>query len=178
MNYRINCEKNNINKNCALIINRTSKGGFGEYVGICSFYDYERFGPAQHNQGIYRVFNMNDRDLIYITCLLNSRLYRKYCANTSMGSKMKELKLSNILDIPFPKFSDEKKNQISNYYYNKCKKNDCVAENDFESVNKEWDKNAGVIDLFESIRSAKKYLNYVIDNIYENQTVDKIYKVF
>lgn len=178
LNYKINCEKNNINKNCALIINRTSKGGFGEYVGICSFYDYERFGPAQHNQGIYRVFNMNDRDLIYITCLLNSRLYRKYCANTSMGSKMKELKLSNILDIPFPKFSDEKKNQISNYYYNKCQKNDCVAENDFESVNKEWDKNAGVIDLFESIRSAKKYLNYVIDNIYENQTVDKIYKVF
>ena len=178
LNYKINCEKNNINKNCALIINRTSKGGFGEYVGICTFYDFERFGPAQHNQGIYRVFNMDDDDLIFITCLLNSKLYRKYCANISMGSKMKELKLPNILEIPFPKFNNDKKNQILNCYYNKYKKQDCVSEDNFEDANKKWDKKAGIIDLFESIRCAKKYLNYVIDNIYDNQYVDMIYKVF
>lgn len=178
LDYKINCEKNNVDRNCAFIINRTSKGGFGEYVGICSFYDYDRYGPAQHNQGIYRVFNMSDKDLIYITCLLNSRLYRKYCANISMGSKMKELKLSNILSIPFPKFDELKKTAIANYYYNRCEKQEKLNKDNFEQANERWDKKAGVIDLFESIRKSKDYLNSIIDDIYDNKNVTEIYKIF
>lgn len=176
--YKINCENNNVDRNCAFIINRTSKGGFGEYVGICSFYDYDRFGPAQHNQGIYRVFNMDDNDLLYITCLLNSKLYRKYCANISMGSKMKELKLSNILSIPFPNFKKDKKDVIVNYYYNRYEKTKSINKNNFEEENEYWNKKAGVIDLFESIRKTKEYLNLIIDNIYDNKEVTEIYKIF
>ena len=117
---------------------------------------------------------MSDKDLIYITCLLNSRLYRKYCANISMGSKMKELKLSNILSIPFPKFDEEKKTVIANYYYNRCEKQENLNKDNFEQLNEYWDKTAGVIDLFESIRKSKEYLNSIIDDIYENKDVVSI----
>ena len=40
--YNIQCEKPNITKNSLLIINRTSKGGLGEFVGISFFYDGTR----------------------------------------------------------------------------------------------------------------------------------------
>jgi len=178
LNYKINCDKNNVNRNCSFIINRTSKGGSGEYVGISSFYDYDKLGPAQHNQGIYQIFNKSDEDLIYLTCMLNSKIYRKYCANMSMGSKMKELKLNNILSIPFPIFPYDKKMQIVNSYYNKISKEVVVDISDFELKNEKWDNEAGVMDLYESIQNTKEYLNECIDRIYDNGHIKIIYKIF
>lgn len=35
-----------------MLINRTSRGGKGEYVGIGTFYDYDAYGDGHHNQGI------------------------------------------------------------------------------------------------------------------------------
>lgn len=177
MSYRITCDKNNINQNCALIINRTSKGGTGEYVGITSYYDYDSFGKAQHNQGIYKVYNMDDRDLIYLSCLMNSKMYRKYCANLSMGSKMKELKLNNILSIPFPKFMKEKRDKLISLYYNKSSKYE-VSLNDMESENANWDKKAGIVDLYVSLQSCKKVLNEAIDNIYLGIDVIQVSRIF
>lgn len=107
-----------------LIVNRTSKGGSGEYCGISAFYDYEISGPAQHNQGIFRVFDLQKDDLIVLTAIMNTTNYRKHCSNLTMGSKMKKLKLYNILNIPFPKFPDKIRNEIINLYsYN----NDVIA---------------------------------------------------
>ena len=177
MSNKITCEKNNINRNCSLIVNRTSKGGFGEYVGITAYYDYDLFGQAQHNQGIYQIYNMKETDLIFISCLMNSSMYRKYCANLSMGSKMKELKLNNILDIPFPNFDDLKKKEITNLYYNKYTKNNRNISNMIEE-NSEWDKKAGVIDLYLSLQECKKYLNHIIDDIYLGNRIIKEVKIF
>ena len=39
-------------------------------------------------------------------------------------------------------------------------------------------KTAGVIDLFESIRKSKEYLNSIIDDIYDNKDVNEVYKIF
>lgn len=177
LSYGISCDKNNIKNNCLLIINRTSKGGLGEYVGISTYYDYNKNGLAQHNQGIYRVENMEDKDLLFITCLLNSPLYRKYCANLSMGSKMKELKLNNILSIPFPKFENDVLNKICNNYYNNLPKNELKKEN-FVLANKEWDSKAGILDLYESIIKTKNILNESIDKIYDNKQINIEYKIF
>lgn len=177
LSYRIDCEKNNINENCMLIINRTSKGGLGEYVGISSYYDYEINGKAQHNQGIYRVKNSDNKKLILMTCLMNSKIYRKYCANLSMGSKMKELKLNNILSIPFPNFPESVVNNICSLYYNKLTKEASTSER-FEIDNKNWDDKAGVLDLFSSIQTTKEKLNDIIENIYINGNIDLSYKIF
>lgn len=177
LSYSISCEKCNIKNNCMLIINRTSKGGLGEYVGISSFYDHEKNGDAQHNQGIYKIKNMDDNDLIYLTCLMNSKLYRKYCANLSMGSKMKELKLNNILSIPFPKFDDKTKTQICSLYYNKLRKN-VTNSKEFVQFNKEWDSKAGILDIYESIINTKQILNNMIERIYENKKIEFEYKIF
>lgn len=177
LNYRINCEKNNINHNCMLIINRTSKGGFGEYVGISTYYDYNLFGKAQHNQGIYQVKNYSDIQLIFMTSIINSSIYRKYCANLSMGSKMKELKLNNILSIPFPNFSEEKINQIVNIYYNKLPKSSCKQSN-FIKKNADWNKSAGILDLYNSIQNAKIILNESIDKIYLGEDIEMVYSTF
>ena len=177
-NTSIECEKNNINENCALIINRTSKGGEGEFVGISSYYDYNMNGKAQHNQGIYKVFNYDDNELIYITCMMNSEYYRKYCANLSMGSKMKELKLNNILQIPFPKFELDKKIYIKNLYYNKEEKREILNEKEFLIKNYEWDNKAGLLDLYCSVKNAKKELNKIVNNLYEGKKIEIEYKIY
>lgn len=177
LSYGISCDKNNIKSNCMLIVNRTSKGGLGEYVGISSFYDYAKHGLAQHNQGIYKIINMDDQKLIYMTCLMNSKLYRKYCANLSMGSKMKELKLNNISSIPFPNFENKIQNRICNLYNNNILKNE-LSESDFIKANKEWDTKAGILDLYESINATKEFLNEMIDRIYNNQKISFQYKIF
>lgn len=160
-----------------LIINRTSKGGFGEYVGISTYYDYNLFGKAQHNQGIYQVKNYSDIQLIFMTSIINSSIYRKYCANLSMGSKMKELKLNNILSIPFPNFSEEKINQIVNIYYNKLPKSSCKQSN-FIKKNADWNKSAGILDLYNSIQNAKIILNESIDKIYLGEDIEMVYSTF
>ncbi len=177
MSNRITCDKNNINQNCALIINRTSKGGTGEYVGITAYYDYDLFGKAQHNQGIYKIYNMSDSELIYISCLMNSKMYRKYCANLSMGSKMKELKLNNILSIPFPKFMKEKQEELINLYYNKLLKQE-VNLNNMEVENANWDKQAGIVDLYKSLQACKKLLNEIIDDVYLGNNIIQVSKIF
>ncbi len=170
LSNRINCQKNNINRNCLLIINRTSKGGIGEYVGVSTYYDFDKFGKAQHNQGIYRVTSKSNEELIALTCLLNSSLYRKYCANISMGSKMKELKLNNILAIPFPKLPDKIVRELNKLYYNSPRKEKILKEN-FEQANFNWDKDAGLINLFNSAENSKKILNNIIEQIYLNEDI-------
>ena len=175
---RIDCDNNNIKSNCALVINRTSKGGFGEYCGITAFYDYGVFGEAQHNQGIYQIKNMEDRELIVLTSLMNCELYRKYCASLTLGSKMKELKLNNILSIPYPNFPDDVKDRIVEMCYNKMNK-DVANESNFVEKNFEWDSNAGILDIYQSLVKVKNILNDVIEKIYSgDESIDKIYAVF
>ncbi len=106
------CKKNNISKDCILIINRTSKEGVGEYVGISTFYDFEIMGLGHHNQGCYRIEDFSREELIFITLLLNSKYYRKLCGNISMGSKMKEIKITDFAEIPFPNFDKTKRDKL------------------------------------------------------------------
>lgn len=113
---RIACETNNLNKNAMLLVNRTSRGGRGEYVGTAMFFDKAIYGQAQHNQGIYRVSGYPDTDLLFMSCFMNSEYMRHYCAKLSIGSKMKEIKASQILEIPFPDFPDNLKGQIARMY--------------------------------------------------------------
>lgn len=110
------CDEQNIKKNCILIVNRTSKEGIGEYVGISFFYDFSINGIGHHNQGFYRIDNMPDIDLKLISLILNSKNYRKICGLMSLGSKMKEMKIKNFTDIPFPKLNDNAKKILVTKY--------------------------------------------------------------
>jgi hypothetical protein len=94
-----------------------------------------------------------------------------------MGSKMKELKLSTVLSIPFPKFPEEKINEIANLYYNSLDKKALNITN-FEKENIIWDKKAGVVDLYVSAQNSKRFLNDVIEKLYNDGTIQLLYKIF
>ena len=175
--FKINCKKNNINENCCLIINRTSKGGIGEYVGITSYYDYNENGKAQHNQGIYKVWNYSDKKLVFITCVLNTPMYRKICANLSMGSKMKELKLRNFLQIPFPNFSEKNTNYIYELYTKKVEKNSTDKDR-FKQDNVNKDNKSGILEIYKSMNKAKQKLNHIINELYYGNNVEIKYEIF
>lgn len=160
---------NNLNQNAMLLVNRTSKGGKGEYVGIATYYDVNIYGKGHHNQGIYRVFDYADEELIFMTCFMNTAIMRKYCSCMCVGSKMKELRANQFLLIPFPKFTEEIKQKIVQAYNNP---NDLSNEQKglFTNPSKYLDK-AGIIQLETLLRKLQSKLNDTLDKIINDEDV-------
>lgn len=144
---RITCDKNNLDKNAMLLVNRTSRGGRGEYVGIAMFYDASLHGEAHHNQGVYRVAGYSDLDLLFMSCFMNCRYMREYCSGLSIGSKMKEMKANQFLEIPFPIFPENRKVEIANIYKN-------------------------IISLHERTRDMKERLEDIVYNLVVGKEID------
>lgn len=166
-------KKNNLNKNAMLIINRTSRGGLGEYVGLSAFYDFSLQGPGHHNQGIYQVTGYNDFQLKFMTCFMNSPMIRKYCAGLSVGSKMKEIKSNQISTIPFPNFPEDIQQIIANLYHNQnvtYSLNNIRLDN-FISLDDVFNNRAGIIQLVNASNKIKLQLNKIIDNIINDEDV-------
>ncbi|MBK9096901.1 MAG: restriction endonuclease subunit S [bacterium] len=171
---RINLKgNNNINQDCLLIINRTSRGGRGEYVGISVFYDVEEYGLGHHNQGIYQVFNYSQEELILMTAFLNSKIMREYCACLSVGSKMKEIKSNQFLNIPFPNFPDSVREEIVALFRNPKamfpKSENSI--NTFTQLDKEFDNQAGIVELDKMARKINKQLEKVLDQVMSDDII-------
>lgn len=167
---------NNLKNNACLIINRTSKkidGESGKFVGISTFYDFDIFGEGQHNQGIYRLENYCDTDLIMLTVLLNHPLYRELFGEISLGSKMKEIKIDDLVNIPFPSFDSTFKTKINNLYYSKTEYNAKNLNNEnFLEYDKKWCESAGLYDLYLCLEKQKIFLNNIIELIYNGKSVN------
>ncbi|MCL4415852.1 MAG: hypothetical protein M1365_03995 [Actinobacteria bacterium] len=171
MNYEtIRCKQNNLNSNALLIINRTSRGEEGEYVGISTFYDYSEYGKGHHNQGIYKVKNLPDEDLIFLASCLNSALWRKYCGRLSLGSKMKEIKASQVASIPFPNFPKNIKLQINKLYFDQPI--NMKDSNDYLEFDSNWNKEAGILQLNKSYRKTKQFLQNLLINLIQGEPIE------
>lgn len=164
---------NNINEDCILLINRTSKGGIGEYVGIAGFYKFKDFGKGHHNQGMYRVFNYPTYKLLFILSFFNCPLMRKYCADLSIGSKMKELKIEQFLQIPFPNFPDDKQRRIAILYHNpeNIYQPETFSLNNFLDLDNAFNEKAGIYELDKTAKLLKEILNKAIDYIANDKEV-------
>lgn len=176
---RINLQgNNNINEDCILLINRTSKGGIGEYVGIAGYYDFNDFGKGHHNQGMYRVFNYEKHKLIFMLCFLNCSLMRTYCAGLSIGSKMKELKMEHFLQIPFPNLPENKQKEIASLYHNpdsNYQAGTFTLDNFLEQDNA-FNETAGIYELDKTAKQLKEILNKTIDDIANDKEVKIAFK--
>lgn len=168
-------KKNNIKTNTCLIINRTSKkveGESGKFVAISTFYDYSLYGEGQHNQGMYRLENIEDEDLIMIVNLFNHPIYREYFGEISLGSKMKEVKIEDLINVPLPNFNRNIKNKIKNLYYSKTiyeSKN--LNNENFLNYDNKWSKKAGIYDLQINLQKEKILLNEVVNKIYKGNEI-------
>ncbi|MFA6923353.1 MAG: restriction endonuclease subunit S [Bacteroidales bacterium] len=161
--------ENNLNQNAMLLINRTSRGGRGEYVGIAAYYDISVYGTGHHNQGIYRVFNYTNEDLIFMTCFMNTDIMRKYCSFMCVGSKMKELKASQFFTIPFPNFDKKIKSKIVNLYNNETNLNkelSIIFDKPDLYLNK-----GGLVQLEILLRKLKTKLNDTLEKIIINEKI-------
>jgi len=167
---RINMlETNNLSQNSMLLVNRTSRGGKGEYVGIAAYYDISVYGPGQYNQGIYRVFNYSDEELIFKTCFMNTNIMRKYCSYMCVGSKMKEMKANQFLTIPFPNFDENKIDEIRNLYNAPFS-----YKNPEEALknSKIYIIQAGLMQLEQTLRDSQQKLNDILSLIIDDLEVD------
>ncbi|HJX02384.1 MAG TPA: hypothetical protein VJ439_00835, partial [Candidatus Bathyarchaeia archaeon] len=169
---KILTDKSNLTKDCALIINRTFKGGLGEYVGISVFYDYSAKGIGHHNQGLYRVEDYPEEQLKMIAILLNSNLYRKLCGHISLGSKMREIKISDFAQIPFPKIRKEVAQELVKYYSQKAKYPfDTTLEN-FSAVDDEITKASGMLELSYQIAKINSQISDTIDKMIKGKPIE------
>ncbi len=162
-------KKYNITKDCILFINRTSKGTKGEHVGISFFYDYNKLGKGQHNQGLYRLDNKSKDELLYLSSYINSELARKLCSNISMGSKMKEMKSMDFEKLPIPSFGIDIQQQLAKLYYNQ---NDDYLKHiekfnitSFNKIDLEVNRNSGILDLNLQIQIIKSIIKNNINEM-------------
>lgn len=162
--------ENNLNKDCILFINRTSKGKKGEYVGITCFYDVGYYGKGQHNQGLYRVEHLSKNEMLFITAFMNSRIMRKVCGNVSIGSKMKEMKSYDFATLKFPKFNNELKEKIGACYYNNMEKEKFSFPTYIEKE-KQRNINLGIFQLNIEIIELKSELEELISKIIKEESI-------
>lgn len=153
-------------------------GGFGEYVGIAGFYNFVDFGHGHHNQGMYRVLSYKTHKLLFMLCFLNCSLMRKYCAGLSVGSKMKELKIEQFVQIPFPNFEEQKQKEIALLYHNpeSIYPIDTFTLNNFLEQDNDFNKTAGIYELDKTAKQLKAILNKAIDDIANDREVSITFK--
>lgn len=154
--------KNNLSGDAVLLINRTSRGGKGEYVGIGTFYDYSVYGAGHHNQGIYRITGYDKETLVFITAFMNTRIMRKYCSALSVGSKMKEIKSEQFLSIPIPAIDKNVLKRVYNLFYT-----DRFDRRIDNLLTLQFDK-VGLFHLSIAKDSLIRYLNSVLDMVTDN----------
>lgn len=154
--------KNNLNEDAVLLINRTSRGGKGEYVGIGTFYDYGYYGRGHHNQGMYRITGYDKEVLVFITAFMNMPMMRKYCSALCVGSKMKEIKSEQFLSIPFPKFPKDILEKIYELFYTEN------YDGSIRSMLSADFTKTGLFHLSVMNDRLKGYLDTLLDMIVEN----------
>lgn len=154
--------KNNLSEDAVLLINRTSRGGKGEYVGIGTFYDYDVYGEGHHNQGIYRITGYDKEFLVFITTFMNTKMMRKYCSVLSVGSKMKEIKSEQFLSIPIPTFEPKVLNLIYKLFYTEN------FDRSIDGILSMQPNSVGLFHLSIAKDTLIKYLNSILDMITDN----------
>ncbi len=164
--------KNNVSKDCVLIINRTSRGKKGEYVGISCFYDVGCYGEGQHNQGLYQIKDYTKLDKLFLVTLLNSSIYRKICGSIAIGSKMKEMKMKDFSLLRFPKFPEFKKIEIVNLYYNKVNKNKELSLTNYLEKEKKRNKEVGIFQLNMEVFELRVILENIIKGIILDEYIE------
>ncbi len=153
---------NNLNEDAVLLINRTSRGGKGEYVGIGTFYDYNTYGDGHHNQGIYRITGYSKEFLVFITTFMNTKMMRKYCSALSVGSKMKEIKSEQFLSIPIPVLDSKVLKRVYKLFYTEN------FDRSIENILSLQTHNVGLFHLSVAESILTQYLNSVLDMIIDN----------
>lgn len=161
--------KPNLTQDCILLINR----GQGYDCGKSIFYSFLDSKQGQHNQGMYRVFDYPEYQILFMLCFLNVKFMRTYCSYLSLGSKMKELKIEHFLQIPFPKFPKHLQEQIALLYHNPSAKLDYENLNleNFKIQDEAFCENAGIYELDKSIKYLKNIINSCIDDIVNDREV-------
>jgi len=170
----INMKNNqNISNDCILIINRTSRGKKGEYVGISCFYDVKKYGLGHHNQGLYRISNYSKSEKLFLVCLLNSNIYRKICGCISIGSKMKEMKVTDFSKVKFLNFPENIRKKIIEEYYKENNFNNNLPLNidNYVKIFKERNKTIGIFQNFYELVELRNKLENIIDKIICNKKV-------
>lgn len=155
---------NNLSKDSILIINRTSKGKKGEYVGIACYYPICKYGKGHHNQGIYRIEDYTKEEKLFIVCLLNSDLYRKLCGCISIGSKMKEMKVTDFSELKFLDFKVDRRNEVIREYYNEVNKEKINLDN-YINYNKNRNQSLGIFQNSYELVELRKKLDEIIHKI-------------
>lgn len=154
--------KNNLSEDAVLLINRTSRGGKGEYVGIGTFYDYDAYGDGHHNQGIYRITGYNKELLVFIATFMNTKMMRKYCSALSVGSKMKEIKSEQFLSIPIPSLESKVLKRVYKLFYTEN------FDRSIDNILSLQPCNVGLFHLSIAKNILIQYLNSILDMIIDN----------
>ena len=158
----------NIARDCLILINRGNKKDLAKSF----FYDYNYLKEGQHNQGCYRVENKEKDMLIFLCCLLNSHFYRNLFSYLSVGSKMPEIKISNLNEIPFPIFPKLRQKKIISLYHNHINYANNLNLENFLEEDKKWNEKTGIVEIDKSIKTIKKMLNSALDKIINNEKVE------
>ncbi len=73
--------------------------------------------------------------------------------------------------IPFPNFSEKKQKEIVELYYNPISRKSDQILDKYMNYDREWNQKAGIVQIDESLKKTKEYLETVINRIVSNQDI-------
>ena len=74
--------------------------------------------------------------------------------------------------IPFPNFSEKKQKEIVGLYYNSIFTNGSHTLDEYTNYDRGWNKEAGIVQIDESLKKTKKYLELIINRIISDQEIE------
>jgi type I restriction enzyme S subunit len=74
--------------------------------------------------------------------------------------------------IPFPNFPDTKQKEIVNLYYKLVPQKNITRAGDYFEYDRNWNNNAGIFQIDESLKKTKEHLEFVINKIISDKNVE------
>jgi len=150
----------NLNKNSLLFINR------GNQNDLAINYLYKHTQESQHNQGLYRLeFNEITEKILFVSCIYNSDIYRKYIGLQGLGSKMFEIKKEQLENTLIPNFPKALQKEIAKEYFNEVEENKDLSLENYLEKEKQRNSKLGIWQLNMEVFELKEKLEKIISDI-------------
>ncbi|MBU1085161.1 hypothetical protein KKB06_02310, partial [Patescibacteria group bacterium] len=108
---------------------------------------------------------------IFVKCFLDYLRKKELIDLYAVGGNGGSLAMKYWNIIPFPNFPQLKQKEIVSLYYNSIDYPNSINLQNFLEEDKKWNKKSGIIELDKSAKQMKEYLNFILNQIVNDDEI-------